>query len=239
MLLAGNTKIYPEEYFSSADVGIYVGNTLIDEVNTISFQLQENVQPISGYASRTYDAIARGKRKITGSFSINFKRNNYLNNILQEYISKKIGTTKKQVDTLRRENYLSPGTGQDLKSLLEKSENDEEVQAILEKRREEYWEAEEVDSVEADEDTPYFFGYDPDNFPGSEKEAYEQYEKLKEIGFTIEIQYGDKSNRPGMLNNEAVRKIYGVQLAGLGQRINLEGQPVREVYSFMAKDLSR
>lgn len=226
---------YPIEYFSSADVSIYIGNQLIDELNTLSFQLQENVLPISGYASRTFDEIARGKRQISGNFSINFKSNNYLNKIFKDYTEKKTPTRKKEASTLIREEYTSPGFNDPIEEMVKKSKNKEEFNAEIERLREKYWGAEKAKASRVENNEPYFF----DNGGTDEAQIIEEYEELRKKGFTIEIQYGDDFRRDGMQNNEAVRKLYGVQLTGFGQRITLEGQPVREVYSFMAKDLSR
>jgi len=226
---------YPAEYFSSADVSIFIGNQLIDEINTLSFQLQENVMPISGYATRTFDEVARGKRQIRGSFSINFKSNNYLNDIFQEYTEKKTPTKKQKASTLLREEYTSPGFNDPIEEMVKKSRNEAEFNAEVERLKEKFWGAEKAESSRVRNNEPYFF----ENGEVDDAQSLEEYENLRKKGFTIEIQYGDGFRRDGMQNNEAIRKLYGVQLTGFGQRITLEGQPVREIYSFMAKDLSR
>lgn len=64
------TNIYTEEYFSGADCNVYVDGKLCENVAGISFQLQEQLKPIYGYASRTYDDVAIGNRLVTGVLQI-------------------------------------------------------------------------------------------------------------------------------------------------------------------------
>lgn len=71
-------QLFPEEYFSGCDITIYFGDVFISEISGIEFTLQEKVNPIYGYASRTFDAVARGSRIVTGSFKIPFREAGYI-----------------------------------------------------------------------------------------------------------------------------------------------------------------
>lgn len=77
---AGLLEVVPfyREYFSGADINIYLQDVFIDEVASLEFRLLQEVRPIFGYASYTYDAIAVGQRFIQGTFSINFREPYYL-----------------------------------------------------------------------------------------------------------------------------------------------------------------
>jgi hypothetical protein len=79
---------FTQDYFAGSNVSIYFDRIWVDEVQTLSFMLQENVQPIYGYASYTADAFAKGNRIVQGQFSINFKEAYYLKAIMNslEYI---------------------------------------------------------------------------------------------------------------------------------------------------------
>ena len=75
-------QIFPEEYFSGADVSIYFGDVFVDDITSLSFVLTEMVQPIYGYASYVFDDVARGSRLVQGAFSIAFRESGYLYTIL-------------------------------------------------------------------------------------------------------------------------------------------------------------
>ena len=75
-------QLFPEEYFSGADLSIYFGDVWVDELISLQFTLLEQVRPVYGYASRTWDWIARGNRIVAGQFKIAFKEAGYLTTIL-------------------------------------------------------------------------------------------------------------------------------------------------------------
>ena len=80
--------IYNVEYFSGAQVSLYIGDIWVDEVTTLSYQIQQNRQPIYGYASQLYDDLSEGQVLVTGTFTLNFKEAGYLWLILDRYRQK-------------------------------------------------------------------------------------------------------------------------------------------------------
>lgn len=80
--LQAQYQYFPEEYFTGADVAVYFGDTWVDEITGMQFTLQENVRPIFGYASRTWDGVARGSRVVQGQIRIAFKEAGYLYTIM-------------------------------------------------------------------------------------------------------------------------------------------------------------
>ena len=75
-------QYFPEEYFTGSDITIYFGDTWVDEITGLSFALHEPVKPLYGYASYSWDAVARGSRLVEGQFRIAFKEAGYLHVIL-------------------------------------------------------------------------------------------------------------------------------------------------------------
>lgn len=63
-------NIFTEEYFSGADVAIYIDGELVKNISTLSYQIQEQLKPLFGYASRTYDDVAIGNRIVVGTLRI-------------------------------------------------------------------------------------------------------------------------------------------------------------------------
>lgn len=76
-------QYFPEEYFSGSDITVYFGDIWLDELSALSFTLYEPVKPIHGYASYTWDAVARGARYVEGQFRIPFKEAGYLTVVLE------------------------------------------------------------------------------------------------------------------------------------------------------------
>ena len=72
-------QYFPYQYFSGCDTRLYIGeHEAVEEITGIQYMVTENVLPVYGYASFTYDAVARGNRLINGSFRINYVSPNYL-----------------------------------------------------------------------------------------------------------------------------------------------------------------
>ncbi len=69
---------YDTSYYTGLDVRVVLGNTVLDEVVGLSFEVVENVTPLYGYASYTFDRAVRGTRVVRGQFTINFKRSGYI-----------------------------------------------------------------------------------------------------------------------------------------------------------------
>ena len=75
---------FPAEYFSGADVTIYLGDTYIEHVTSIEFSLIEQARPIFGYQSYVADAIVHGNRTVIGSFRIPFVKPRYLLSLVEQ-----------------------------------------------------------------------------------------------------------------------------------------------------------
>lgn len=66
-------NLFMEEYYSSTDVKIYIDDIEQSEIAYINYVLQEQLKPIYGYSSRTFDDIAIGNRIVTGMFKVPIK----------------------------------------------------------------------------------------------------------------------------------------------------------------------
>lgn len=74
---------YIKRYYSVIDAEVYFGNEYVEDIHDINWSIKQNVMPVFGYNSYTYDELARGNRVIYGSFLINFTSPNYLFSILE------------------------------------------------------------------------------------------------------------------------------------------------------------
>lgn len=61
-------NLFIEEYYSSTDTKIYIDDIEQTEISYISYALNEQLKPIFGYDSNTFDDVAIGTRIVTGVF---------------------------------------------------------------------------------------------------------------------------------------------------------------------------
>lgn len=78
-----SNSAYIKRYFSVIDAEVYFGNEYVEDIHDINWSVQQQVMPLFGFNSYTYDEVARGNRIIVGSFTINFTNPNYLFSILK------------------------------------------------------------------------------------------------------------------------------------------------------------
>ena len=67
------SNLFREEYYSGTDVKIYFDDEEQTEIGYISYELQEQLKPVYGYNSRTFDDVVIGNRIVTGSFTVPIK----------------------------------------------------------------------------------------------------------------------------------------------------------------------
>lgn len=76
-------QVFPESYFSGADLTMYFEDIWVDDLTAIEFNLQESLVPVYGYNAYTWDTVARGTRLIEGHFRIAFREVGYLHAVMQ------------------------------------------------------------------------------------------------------------------------------------------------------------
>jgi len=70
-------NLFIEEYYSGTDTKVYLnGSNEPAEISYINFSVNEQLKPIYGYASRTFDDMAVGSRIVTGVFKMPIKNPN-------------------------------------------------------------------------------------------------------------------------------------------------------------------
>lgn len=113
-------QYFPEDYFTGADTTVYFGDTFISDIMDLSFGLQEQVKPVNGYASYTWDAVPRSSRLVHGSFTIAFTEAGYMYTVL-DHISLLKGNAKPRLAYLMGgeevPNWIA-GVKEDIEQLL-------------------------------------------------------------------------------------------------------------------------
>lgn len=263
------TKVYDLEYFSGAQVNVYIGDVLIDEITGLQVQVQQKKMPVYGYASQLFDKVAKGTVLVQGAFSINFKEAGYLHAVLERYITLSSGNTAPVVSP-----FISTDTFSQLQKDRRGGAKLDNKPGVLNRRNIEQTEA-TADAVLSgkingrnitpEEYVEYFRSLSGFNnsargrngsVPGAlnaAEDAFEAFEdkvwspdrlELDSEGrrgdsnrydsFTIYVTFGD-FNRNNNVNHTA-KRIDSVHLTDQSTIINIDGQPIAEQYSFIAKN---
>jgi len=234
-----NATSYEFDFFSGAQMSIYIGDIYVDDINTLRFTVTQSKAPIYGYASQYYHTLADGRIFVRGDFALSFKESGYLINVLQNYRQEAPITAKGKQHLVLRENierYLQKKHERrrtdaskyqfyrDLSALP-----DETFENIAETFEDKLWKS----GFASEEQfmTP--------NIPQS-RYAYSDddvliYRRADQYPpFDIWVLYGDISNKAA---NHTIHKIVGASIVDVTQQISVDGEPIQEAYSFVARNL--
>jgi len=218
-----NYERFPPQYFSGSNVYIYFEDIFIDEIETFQFELKETLMPIYGYNSHKFDSMLRGTRIVQGSFKINFKNVNYIHSAVDAILEnpEDFDISDEQLKEINSENINK------LYNFANRGWSTE-FQQYSEDFKQKMWGDNEV-AVYSEERETYF--------------------KHKDKGFDIRISYGDhdqptskwKPERTfrSKVNTGTVKAINNVHIQSVTQSVDMSGEPVSEIYTFLAQDLDK
>jgi len=75
--MVGGTR-YEYDWFSGSQISLMIGDVVIDNAVSISFDVSQSKTPVFGYASQYYTFVSDGKVLVQGSLVIGFKEAGYL-----------------------------------------------------------------------------------------------------------------------------------------------------------------
>lgn len=229
---------FPSEYFSGANISVYFDDIWVDEVQSITFSLQENVQPIHGYASYTADAFAHGSRTVQGQLAVNFKAPHYIISTIRELELRKRDTSVhgRTFDSGMAYGNIQQSTARVTpEDLISKNYTDETWGQIAQQMQSRIWGTEQGPAAAVGEklvSNPHDLYF------------YRQWEgrasQLRDTGINIVITYGNINNVHDHLfmDGGTMLTITGVHFTGVAQAIGPNAEPIAEQYSFIAKDLN-
>lgn len=216
-------KRFNSDYYTGADVRIYFGDIWVDEINNLQFMLQENVAPIYGFCSHTWNRVARGTRQISGSFTINFKESYYLHSVLERLDSNMSNEGPDEVYNFNYDQFTSNVTVEQLMSKVDNLNFD----AVADQFEKSLW-GQGSEGMRYREEARKSGAF----FTGARAK-----DMGLDNGFNILITYGPYSAPDGRKTPETVHSLVGVHITGVSQVIGLDGRPIEEQYTFIAKDL--
>lgn len=220
-------QLFQSEYFSAADIKIYLGDIWVDDAIMVSYALSEQVMPIFGYNSFTYDAVARGQRTINGMLEMNFKSVGYLQQVLENADAIEFAIQNGQRGKGYGHKFFENTRLDIILETLGKASFDQ----IANEYEKALWNDTDSDLLSSDSKS-----YFPNSDYGFDLKIY--YGPVQEVN-----NYGSKSLYKAMESQVSpltVEIINGVQFNSQSKQIATgnESQPVVESYSFIARDLN-
>ena len=247
--LGTNRTTYEFDYYSGSQIGIYIGDLLIDDVDSIQYSVAQTKRPIYGYASQYWHTVADGQVLVEGVFSIPFKEADYIIAALHKYAEDHapisylksdipntpiVGTSAPRDYDVKRENIERRMMNAATKGIPDHqlytdlaSLPDEAFEAAAEAFEDILWQSPEQDFLTGNlsKSSRSLYG----DAPGTHRRA-DQYPSVD-----IYILYGDIANAAA---NHTIKKLIDVSIIGEGQAITVGGQPIGEQYRFIAQNLA-
>ncbi len=264
-----STKVYDLEYFSGAQMNMYIGDVLIDEVTSMQVQVGQRKLPMYGYASQLFDKVARATVIVEGTFTINFKESGYLYAVMERYKRRSMGFSGPLVSPFVSTTDFSAlsktrtgGAKLNGNRGVLKRENIEQIDASVDAivrgevngrplRKEDeinYFRAlSGFNNGAPPRDGTVAGGLNPaeDIFEAFEDKVWGSNELTEDSegrrgdsnrwdDFTIYATFGDYNRNDGV--NHTAKRIDHVHLIGQSQTIMINGEPLAEQYSFIARN---
>jgi hypothetical protein len=226
-----------DEFFSGSQASIFIGDIWVDEITDWQCSVAANAQPIYGYGDTFFSHAAQGRVLVQGSFSINFKEPNYIYSILARY------RTKNDLGIARHATQESTYTSSEYKFGDDAGSFRAPTETGYEDKRKSlddfFYQRNDVKGEESFNRE----GINQNNISGVINNNIRGGSTLSTLDprlvndfavplFDIKIGYG------AVLNADTIgEQLIGVKLVGKGRTIMANGQPIKETYSFFAKNL--
>jgi hypothetical protein len=238
-------KSYDQEYFSGAQVALFIGDIWVDEVSMFQMEVMQNKTPIYGYASELWDAISRGPKIVRGSFMINFKEAGYLFAVLNHY--RKMGnkgsifTSNKTQSNPHSEDYKG-AVRANIEEMMDNKGTSGQYDRVL-RDMAGFASTKQGNTKGLDSAEGLFEAFEDAIWGGQEKIDSFNFKNgvqsrsstdYRLNGFDIYIQFGDYAN--GNNPNHTVIKLENVHLTGQSIAVALDGNPIQEAYTFLARN---
>ena len=246
------------EYYSGTDVRIFFDDIEVSELDSVGFQMTQNVRPVYGYHSHVFNQIQYGTKLVQGYFQTHLSSSAYVTAILASIELERrksrggdLGIPKNSITA-----PMAVKLGQTLDqaiALVGLAQGPDAMKQIGDAYMNQYLPT--VSNEPASNSAPggsgvrglfppepcgNFFTFNP---AGS---------SLADRGFTLTVVYGNTVFGPkavlinGQLQTDAgesypgtFRRLYEVHLiAGPNSQVVTDGKPIAELYTFICKDLS-
>ena len=97
---AREDNLFLEEYYSGTDTKVFFDDERQTQISYINYSLDEQLKPIYGYASRTFDDLVVGARIVTGTFKVPIQ------NIEEQSTDEEVMEEKSTIDEIDEANQV-------------------------------------------------------------------------------------------------------------------------------------
>jgi len=236
-----NTTVYEFDFYSGSQIGIYIGDILVDDVDSIQFSVSQSKRPIYGYASQYFHTVAAGQVIVQGAFTILFKEANYINATLARYsefispiedegVYKNLPKREDIERRMRREAQGAPPNENTYKLYRDMAAMpDQDFERLAETYADVLWKEPTEKHMTGNIDSAAMDFY-------VNSDAVIDYRRADQFPpVDIYVFYGDMSNDRA---NHTIKKLIDVHIIGQGQTLMVGGEPIQEQYQFFARNLT-
>lgn len=217
-------NLFIEEYYSSTDTHIYIDDEEQTEIGYIGYSLQEQLKPLYGYASYTYDDMAVGNRIVTGMFKIPIK-----NTEAQATLKETVGTLKDLYNMVKEYNKKQQEMVEDTEWVDNTDDADDSDSGIYDDDDESVKDsdADELPSYSSGGGKPFDISYPEFITPEGSPELYDEYmKKLMIAGYDVHSGLSDEEKKKAL---KKFQMDYGL-LDGFGLLTDLTMSKLDELY---------
>lgn len=227
---------YVTDYYSGNQVMVFLSDLWIDDLTMIQFQAHQNKRPFYGYKSQRWDTVAAGTQIVEGVFALNYTHTNYLN-MAVAYALKKNGdnvqSSQGRVNDadvaafiqdirnnplmLQNLSYDQSGNPVKFQAPLNLLSFDDKANLL----EDALWGAPKSQALHEND------VISPDNLPG----------------FDIVISFGNyPQDRPAggkdeVISSHTTKIINDVRILSHSIQASVTGEPIQEVYTFIARGI--
>jgi hypothetical protein len=252
---------YNKQFFSGQNVYVflyphYLNKLVPIPVTQMSYGMSQQKSPIYGYASYTWDAVAKGQKIVQGEFSIVFSKPNFIGQLL--------GNGNQSDNPTRDEDGSVSPLIDNSKSLVVAQRDDlrADIWGAATSRRETDNYLSDPSSLVGSHQTAYPFGRKPETGkPEADYCGHQPFDIIIAFGSNPAMKLVDNSKfsfdtwmtttrdyvrMMSQTENEMQDnwkpsdrlRIEHVELMNAGSVVDVSGQPLQETYSFIARDMT-
>lgn len=213
------------EYFTGSQASIFIGDVWVDEIIDWQCSVGANATPIYGYGDTFFSHAAQGRVLVQGNFTINFKEPNYLFAILERY-KRYLNLPEAKKQQFADDNPYKPADSIKELTYVDKRNAIDDFFARPPNTGEDLAQV-AGNIISRNQNFMNTFG-------GSTLSTLDP-RLVNDYAiplFDIKIGYGTTFDE-----DTIGEQIIGVKLLGKGKTIMANGEPIKESYSFFAKNL--
>ena len=200
------------EYFSSANIVIYLQDFPLLEAVGLAYDIKESKRPLYGYSSRFFDAVARGQVIAVGQLLVNYVHQDYLFRAVE---LARNGQGTGLVDITSTKEIIVPADQNEVFKAINE-EGVEASQELIESKVQQYW------------------NETPDK--AAEVEVWDTYNMLDHYGgFNIKAAFGEQDS--SQRNGQTGYLLTSVHFTGQAQQIEISPEVSIVAYSFLARNV--